>query len=649
METVTTEDLARLFELKYSDLKLQNIYLFGSRLYKCHNEQSDYDFIVLVEGEYFFGSKLIETDLVNLNIYHLDYFNELLKENIVWAIMLYYIPPEFIFQENIKLDFKIRIPSLKKSTLMDASHNYAKAKRLWFANDIKKSKKNIVHGLRYLLLAKQLLELEKIVDFTAGNEFWRELMQNEWRDWDEIENKFKPLYGDLMHEIKHSYNPEDINNDEENKLFSVAYMNRLGIDALCSDFSITSTKHKMVNELVHLKYDKKSSPLDQAIVQECNGLVVDVKQLKAVCVPPKKFFQHNGNLKSMVDEQSAVVYEKIDGLTANLYFYNDKWHVSTDYTADGSEQIEIPFDFSKQEYKLRWNAWRTTEFTEEEKKLKGISTTGQKIDATNEQKKIVSFSELFWDAWAKNGYKLPEDITKCYFFVLISKHYTNVCRYFESIDQHQPHRFTEDTLLLIGCRNLLTYDEEAPEDVAEKQGWQSIPSFSYSASIEELARRSTELNPMCSEGFVVCDSRFNRVKVRSPQFTALSELDLVNNDFNTNYRLMIDLIRSNEHVTCLKHFTQLQSLYESTKLDYDNFCEEFQKVYDSVRFDVNDPNLDQKLLARNYAATAKKYKYYQLLFELRKTNFSVTNVKEYLRKIRLKKIIDLLREIKAKK
>jgi hypothetical protein len=32
---------------------------------------------------------------------------------------------------------------------MDASHNYAKAKRLWFANDIKKSKKNIVHGLRY--------------------------------------------------------------------------------------------------------------------------------------------------------------------------------------------------------------------------------------------------------------------------------------------------------------------------------------------------------------------------------------------------------------------------------------------------------------------------------------------------------------------
>lgn len=112
---------------------------------------------------------------------------------------------------------------------------------------------------------------------------------------------------------------------------------------------------------------------------------------------------------------------------------------------------------------------------------------------------------------------------------------------------------------------------------------------------------------------------------------------------------MIDLIRSNDHVTFLKYFTQLQSLYDTVKRDFDSWCDEFQKVYDIIRFDVNDPNVDQKLLARNYAATAKKYNYYQLLFELRKMNFTVKNIREYLRTIRLKKIIDLLREIKAKK
>jgi len=61
------------------------------------------------------------------------------------------------------------------------------------------------------LLSKQLLEQEKIIDFTAGNEYWRDLMQGEWRDWTEIEFKYKPLYGDLMHQIKHSFTPEDIN------------------------------------------------------------------------------------------------------------------------------------------------------------------------------------------------------------------------------------------------------------------------------------------------------------------------------------------------------------------------------------------------------------------------------------------------------
>jgi len=112
---------------------------------------------------------------------------------------------------------------------------------------------------------------------------------------------------------------------------------------------------------------------------------------------------------------------------------------------------------------------------------------------------------------------------------------------------------------------------------------------------------------------------------------------------------MIDLIRSNEHVTFLGYFTQLQSLYVRTKNDFDNFCEEFQTVYDSIRFDINDPKIDQKLLARNFATTAKKYSYYQLLFELRKMNFSVRQVKSYLKTIRLKKIIDLIRDMKNKK
>lgn len=57
--------------------------------------------------------------------------------------------------------------------LMDSSHNFAKAKRLWiFDQDFRKAKKNIVHGLRWLLFTLQILNDGNISDFSAGNEYW---------------------------------------------------------------------------------------------------------------------------------------------------------------------------------------------------------------------------------------------------------------------------------------------------------------------------------------------------------------------------------------------------------------------------------------------------------------------------------------------
>ncbi len=51
--------------------------------------------------------------------------------------------------------------------------------------------------------------------------------------------------------------------------------------------------------------------------------------------------------------------------------------------------------------------------------------------------------------------------------------------------------------------NCILFAEEA-----EKYGWKSIPSYTYSASIDDLAKKSLELDPLSHEGFVVCDSRY---------------------------------------------------------------------------------------------------------------------------------------------
>lgn len=74
---------------RYPQYKLLNLYLFGSRLYGCASEDSDFDFIAVIEGPFFFNSQLIETEKININIYHIEFFRELVHQHIL-AVSSYY-------------------------------------------------------------------------------------------------------------------------------------------------------------------------------------------------------------------------------------------------------------------------------------------------------------------------------------------------------------------------------------------------------------------------------------------------------------------------------------------------------------------------------------------------------------------------------
>jgi hypothetical protein len=203
--------------------------VFGSRLYGCAKPDSDWDFFAIVDGDYFFASKLFETEVIQLNVFHKDYFVgainipwnrenrvhisflaslDLLHENYINEVMAIYTPKEFVWKEDIKFDFKLRIPALQKSVRMDSTHNYAKAKRLW-KSDIYVARKNLVHGIRYLRYCLQLLESGAITDFSAGNEVWAEIMNNPSVDWKEYEAKYEPIYNELTARLKSYQAPVD--------------------------------------------------------------------------------------------------------------------------------------------------------------------------------------------------------------------------------------------------------------------------------------------------------------------------------------------------------------------------------------------------------------------------------------------------------
>jgi predicted nucleotidyltransferase len=159
------------------------VYLVGSRLFGCHTEDSDFDLLAVVDdavtsskvtlaSKVFkpqwsedYGNRgpagllLLEEDDLNINIYHIRYFESLMQDNVVWIAMTFFSPPTatlYLRDSAHPVPFNLKKLNLKRVSLMDSEHNFLKAKKLMKENLIKKAKKNLVHGVRFLYLALQL-------------------------------------------------------------------------------------------------------------------------------------------------------------------------------------------------------------------------------------------------------------------------------------------------------------------------------------------------------------------------------------------------------------------------------------------------------------------------------------------------------------
>lgn len=86
------EDVIR--EILKEKYKILNIYTFGSYLYGCENDESDFDFIIIVDGDYFDGSKEFSKGKYNLNLYHLEFFKFILQDQAVEPLTCLWIPEE---------------------------------------------------------------------------------------------------------------------------------------------------------------------------------------------------------------------------------------------------------------------------------------------------------------------------------------------------------------------------------------------------------------------------------------------------------------------------------------------------------------------------------------------------------------------------
>ncbi|MEG3940347.1 T4 RnlA family RNA ligase [Microcoleus sp. S36b_A3] len=347
------------------------------------------------------------------------------------------------------------------------------------------------------------------------------------------------------------------------------YLRQHGLETLCETYHIKVTRHRQYPDLVCLKYSQIESPLGEKIVQQCRGIILDSSQdWEIVSYPYDKFFNYGEGHAAAIDWSSAKVYEKLDGSLIVMYFYQEEWRVQSSGTPDAAGEVN-GFGFS--------------------------------------------FAELFWKVWKELGYELPEARGECFIFELMTP--------YNRIVVQQKY----NDIVLHGVRNTETLRETDPLFWANRYAWKVVKSYPLT-SWKEVIEASQHLDPMDSEGYIICDANFNRVKVKSPQYVAISHL---REGFST--RRMIEIVLMNEGEEFLAYFPEWIDLYQKVKSKYELLVQEIEEVYRQQ---------EQIEVQKDFAFAVKHLPYSGILFSLR--NRRVTGVKEALRDVTIHKIEELL-------
>jgi hypothetical protein len=196
-----------------------------------------------------------------------------------------------------------------------------------------------------------------------------------------------------------------------------------------------------------------------------------------------------------------------------------------------------------------------------------------------------SFSELFWEVFALLKYEFPseEDRNRCFMFELATPQNRVLIR----------HKRAQ--LYLHGVRNMLSLVEELPDEFCQKYGWSLAPvtilsggmssssttSLSSSASTsspstsylnakdqfeKEILPRVNTLDGLQCEGYVICDSRFNRFKLKCPSYVNLS---LLYNKDGNEWKRLVAIVQVNEGCEFLAYFPQYTDLYSTILARYE--------------------------------------------------------------------------------
>lgn len=242
------------------------------------------------------------------------------------------------------------------------------------------------------------------------------------------------------------------------------------------------------------KYNQYLSDMSNIICQEARGIIVNVEENPSVivCHSFDKFFnyceENASESLNKFDWSDYSFQEKKDGSLLRMWYYNNKWNISTSGTIDA---FKAPIDIPSNPYR--------------------------------------SFGEMFqniFDSYGEDTSTMLENFT--YSFEMTSPDNKIVVNY------------EDNELTLIGVRNIQTNTELDPEEANPFENIRTPKRWKYGSINEALE----EINNVSNfEGLVLCDWKFNRVKIKTDEYLTLAKLaDATKSDRNIIRLILEDKI-----------------------------------------------------------------------------------------------------------
>lgn len=289
---------------------------------------------------------------------------------------------------------------------------------------------------------------------------------------------------------------------------------------------------------VMFKYNQLSSDFSNPIVREARGIIFREDNWKCVRRAFDKFFNYGEPNAAEIDWNTAKVQTKIDGSLVSAWFNDKKWHYSTNGTIDAYKAL-----------------------------------TGDI--------KLPTFGDVLEEAFRNNGISkeiFEQSASKlvCYTFELVSPQ-TRVVIPYEKPD-----------LYFIGYRTMKTECEMNPKESLVSAFFKTPKEYDFH-SAQDVVDSAKEL-PWDEEGYVVVDSNFNRVKIKSPAWL-VAHYARSNNSISKES--LIQVILDGEQEEFLVYANDYREELESVEQEMEDFVK-----------DLDDAAREMK---KKYAAEVIKY------------------------------------------